>query len=87
MVQAMLCGLPVVVTDVGDLKDLVVHGRNGYLTAPGRVDDCAAKVSLLCGDGELRRTMGAQARLDALRLSVPNVAAQWDRILAEKPCC
>jgi len=87
MVQAMLCGLPVVVTDVGDLKDLVVHGRNGYLTAPGRVDDCAAKVSLLCGDGELRRAMGAQARLDALRLSVPNVAAQWDGILAENPCC
>jgi glycosyltransferase involved in cell wall biosynthesis len=86
MVQAMLCGLPVVVTDVGDLKDLVVHGRNGFLTAPGEVEECAEKVSLLCGDGNLRRTMGAEARLDALRLSVPNVSAQWDGILAGEPC-
>jgi L-malate glycosyltransferase len=82
MVQAMLCGLPVVVTDVGDLKDLVSDGSNGFLVTPGRVDECAGKISLLCGDDRLRQTLGAQARSDALRLSMANVSAQWDRILS-----
>jgi glycosyltransferase involved in cell wall biosynthesis len=81
MVQAMLCGLPVVVADVGDLKDLVTDGSNGFLIAPGSVEECAGKISLLCGNDQLWRRLGAQARADALRLSTANVAAQWDGIL------
>jgi glycosyltransferase involved in cell wall biosynthesis len=82
MVQAMLCSLPVIVSNVGDLKDLVVNGRNGFLVEPGNVDDCADKVALVCGDDALRTSLGEQARLDALRLSMPNVAARWDAILS-----
>jgi glycosyltransferase involved in cell wall biosynthesis len=82
MVQAMLCGLPVVVTDVGDLKDLVADGSNGFLVTPGRVDECAGRISQLCRDGRLRQTLGAQARSDALRLSMANVSALWDRVLS-----
>ena len=82
MVQAMLCGLPVIVSDVGDLKDLVVSGRNGFLVTPGDVDDFAEKAGRVCGDEELRSSMGRQARLDALRLSMPNVAVQWDTIFS-----
>jgi L-malate glycosyltransferase len=82
MVQAMMCGLPVIVSDVGDLKDLVVAGRNGYLFAPGDVDDCADKVSHVCADPELRALLGGQARLDSLRLSVSNVASRWSNIFS-----
>lgn len=84
MVQAMLCALPVVVSDVGDLGDLVRDGSNGYLVAPASVEAFAQKLDLLCGDEELRRTLGNRARDDALRLSTPKVAAQWDGILS--PC-
>ena len=82
MVQAMLCGLPVIVSDVGDLADLVVDGRNGFLVRPGSVEDCACKVKAVCGDETLRSSLGAQARLDALRLSTPNVADRWNDILS-----
>lgn len=84
MVQAMLCALPVVVSDVGDLGDLVQDGINGYLVTPSSVDAFAEKLSLLCEDAALRRTLGARARRDAMRLATSNVAAQWDGILA--PC-
>jgi L-malate glycosyltransferase len=82
MIQAMLCGLPVIVSDVGDLKDLVVNGRNGFLVNPGDVDGFAEKAEHVCGNEELRASMGGQARLDALRLSTTNVAAQWDAIFS-----
>lgn len=84
MVQAMLCALPVVVSDVGDLGDLVRDGSNGYLVAPASVEAFVEKLELLCGDEMLRETLGARARHDALRLSTPNVSAQWDGILS--PC-
>lgn len=81
MVQAMLCGLPAIVSDVGDLRDLVVNGRNGFLVAPGDLNGFADRVALVCGDEALRSSLSQQARLDALRLSISNVAAQWDGIL------
>ncbi len=84
MVQAMLCALPVVVSNVGDLGDLVRDGSNGYLVAPASVDAFAEKLELLCGDEALRRALGSRARRDAMRLSTPNVSAQWDGILS--PC-
>jgi L-malate glycosyltransferase len=82
MVQAMLCGLPVIVSDVGDLRDLVVNGRNGFLATPGDVRAFAEKAGHLCGNEALRSTLGEQARLDALRLSMTNVALQWDLIFS-----
>lgn len=82
MVQAMMCGLPVIVSNVGDLKDLVMNDRNGFLVAPGDIDDCADKVARVCGDPTLCASLGEQARLDSLRLSMSNVACQWDDILS-----
>jgi glycosyltransferase involved in cell wall biosynthesis len=87
MVQAMLCGLPVVVSNVGDLKDLVVNGSNGFLVTPGNVDECADKVAQLCRDDGLRARTGEKARSDALRLSMANVSAQWDDILSGRVSC
>lgn len=84
MVQAMLCGLPVVVTRVGDLGDLAADGSNGYLVTPGNVDECADRIAQLTGDEARRRALGEQARRDAMQLSIGNVAGRWDRILAER---
>jgi glycosyltransferase involved in cell wall biosynthesis len=87
MVQAMLCGLPAVVSDVGDLKDLVQDGSNGFLVTPGNIDEFAARVALLCADDALRASMGEKARADALRLSMESVAGLWDDILSEGMSC
>lgn len=84
MVQAMLCGLPAVVTHVGDLQDLVVDGANGYLIEPGNVAACAARIRGLLAEPGLRDTLGEQARADAARLSVDSVATAWDRILTAR---
>ena len=37
LVEAMACGLPVVSTSAGGIPELVTHGVNGFLTAPGDV--------------------------------------------------
>ncbi len=43
MLEAMSCGLAVVVTDVGGAADAVVDGVNGFLSAPS-AENFAAKL-------------------------------------------
>lgn len=84
MVQAMLCGLPAVVANVGALADLVENDRGGYLiddhsTASAYIEPIDA---LLRDSGKLQE-MGSLARQSALRCSVERVADKWDRLVEE----
>ncbi len=61
--EAMLCGLPVVVSDrVGARFDLVRSGENGYVYPAGDIDKLAYILRELLPDAEKRARMGAVAR-------------------------
>jgi glycosyltransferase involved in cell wall biosynthesis len=61
--EAMLCGLPVVVSDrVGAKFDLVRPGENGYVYPAGNVQALAAVMQEILPNSELRARMGAAAR-------------------------
>jgi glycosyltransferase involved in cell wall biosynthesis len=61
--EAMLCGLPVVVSDrVGAKFDLVRPDENGYVFLAGDVEALAAILRQILPDGEKRARMGAAAR-------------------------
>jgi len=61
--EAMLCGLPVVVSDrVGARYDLVRQNENGYIFPVGDVDALAAILRDILPNVEKRRSMGEEAR-------------------------
>lgn len=61
--EAMLCGLPVVVSDrVGAKFDLVRPGENGYVFPAGDVAALAAILREILPDAEKRARLGAAAR-------------------------
>jgi glycosyltransferase involved in cell wall biosynthesis len=61
---AMASGLPVVAVDAGALAELVHPGENGFLARPGRADEVADCLGLLCRDTGLRSRMAkASARI------------------------
>ncbi|MGA7796311.1 MAG: glycosyltransferase family 4 protein, partial [Candidatus Acidiferrales bacterium] len=61
--EAMLCGLPVVVSDrVGAKFDLVRPDENGYVFPAGDVEALAAILRQILPDWEKRARMGAAAR-------------------------
>jgi colanic acid/amylovoran biosynthesis glycosyltransferase len=64
--EAMAVGLPVVVTDVGGMRELVTDGDNGFIT-PSR-DPAALATALrdLATDAELRAKMGERGRQRAV---------------------
>lgn len=65
--EAMACGVPVISTPVGRVKEYVLPGVNGYLFPQGNVDILTGHISSLVGNKELREKMGSAARQTALK--------------------
>lgn len=58
LLEAMACGLPVVVTDVGGNPELVRRGEDGLLVPRGDPTAMSTALLTLLDDGELRARMG-----------------------------
>jgi glycosyltransferase involved in cell wall biosynthesis len=82
MMEAMTCGLPVIVSDVGDLGDLVENGVNGYLVPRRRPDLFAERLMELLSDGKKLESFSNAASQSASRYSMKSVVQQWDNILS-----
>jgi glycosyltransferase involved in cell wall biosynthesis len=62
VVEAMVCGIPVVATAVNAVGDVVVPGETGLLVAPGRPRLMADAVGFLLDSPEVAAGMAAAAR-------------------------
>ena len=62
----MAAGRAVVASDVGEVRDVVDHGRNGLLYPSGDVPALVAALRRLLTDDMLRAKLGKEARQSAL---------------------
>jgi glycosyltransferase involved in cell wall biosynthesis len=85
LVEAMLCGLPIVCSDVGELPDLVQNAVNGYLVSSRTPEAFADQIVALLTDSERMAAFGHAARAAAERLSTGQIASAWDAILTSHP--
>lgn len=60
--EAMACEVPVVVSKVGGLPEVVTDGREGYLVDPHQVGQMAERSLEILLDEKLRREMGRRGR-------------------------
>ena len=74
--EAMACGTPVVVSDVGGLQELVKHNRTGMRVKVGDVAAMAHALEILLEDPALRRRMGHSASCYAEDFSWPKIVAK-----------
>jgi glycosyltransferase involved in cell wall biosynthesis len=66
VIEAMLCGLPVVATAIRGPREMVVEGETGFLVPPATVAPLAGALGRLAGDAALRARLGAAGRARAL---------------------
>ena len=85
MIEAMSCGLPVVIFDHADIGDVVRDGENGLLIKPGALDGFAAAVKRLLEKNALyeKLSKGALAVRDHYKdeFSLETVRKVWEPIL------
>ena len=82
LMEAMMCGLPAVVAQVGDLGDLVQDDVNGYLVSERCAEAFAAPVLGLLADDRKYAAFSQAARRMAMRYEMAEVTLMWDGILA-----
>jgi len=82
LVEAMMSGLPVVATDVGDVRDLVEDGVSGFLVPRRDPAALADRIVEVLEDEARRAELGRRAREAALRHETRRVTAAWEGILA-----
>jgi glycosyltransferase involved in cell wall biosynthesis len=62
IMEAMIVELPVVATDVGGNRELVINGVTGFLCPPDNAQSLAEKINYLLKNGEDARQMGERGR-------------------------
>lgn len=62
-IEAMACKTPVVATAVGGIPEVVVHGKNGFLTEVGNIQAMIEYVNLLLDDPVLHREFADAGRM------------------------
>ncbi len=77
LVQAMLCGLPAVVSNVGDLSDIVEDGINGGLVDSLDPQRFVEKLLPMLRDPERLALMSEAARQSAAQLSIESISGRW----------
>lgn len=83
-IEALASGCPVVATRVGGVPDVVRDGVDGFLVAPGAVDELADRLAALAADPSARRAMGASGRARVVpRYAVERLIDDVDRLYRE----
>jgi len=82
--EALARGVPVVTTRVGGLPEVVQHGVNGLVVAPGAVDELSAALAGLDDDALTRLAAGARAT--GARLSWAGYVAALERLIEQVTC-
>lgn len=62
ILEGMAAELPIITTDTGTIKEMVIDGENGFIVVKKNPEQIAEKIILLLGDEKLRRRMGKRSR-------------------------
>lgn len=82
VLEAMSCGLPVVTTDCGGMREAVTDGVEGFVVRVRDAEAMAEALAQLAGSPELRKTMGQAARKRILcEFTLERQICQWHELL------
>ncbi|MFM6154659.1 MAG: glycosyltransferase, partial [Sphaerospermopsis kisseleviana] len=82
--EAMACGLPVVVTSNCGAADVVNNSINGFIAPPRDVETMANQLRFLAENEDMRAEMGRRARITAEKYNQEIYQQQFSEIFADQ---
>lgn len=89
ILEAMACGKPVIATDVGGTKEVVLDGETGYVVAPNDIVTLVDRMERIADNSELQTTMAraslakAQADFSVIQM-VRRIEAAYDDLIKQR---
>lgn len=81
--EAMACGLPVVATSVGGIKDFLIDGETGFICEVGSPENIATKISFILdpiNQEKVNHVISTAGRMVAEKYDWDKIAPQFDNI-------
>jgi N-acetyl-alpha-D-glucosaminyl L-malate synthase BshA len=83
--EAMACEVPVISSDVGGLPEVNIHGKTGYLSSIGSIEDMARNTIKIIGNDQtlvqFRQNALEQAKKFSLDLILPQYEEYYEQVL------
>jgi glycosyltransferase involved in cell wall biosynthesis len=76
--EAMACEMPVISSNAGGLPEVNEHGKTGFLSPVGGVDDMAHHAITLLENESMLANFRANALNQAKRFSLENILPQYE---------
>ncbi|MBN1296628.1 glycosyltransferase, partial [bacterium] len=86
LLEALACGVPVVVTDVGGNAEAVRDGVEGFVVPAGDQHSFQEAVLRMIKTPELRVTMARQARTRANHFSLEAMVKKTEKLYSDLTC-
>jgi glycosyltransferase involved in cell wall biosynthesis len=77
--EAMACQVPVISTNTGGMPELNIHGKTGFLSDVGDVDDMAANALKLLVDKDLHTSFKANALQQASQFDIKVIMPRYEK--------
>lgn len=82
VLESLAMRVPVIASDVGELRSLIKNGWNGYLVKPGDINAFEIRISELLNDEIKAKEFGKRGRqLVSTRYSLENMVNEYSKIL------
>lgn len=81
--EAMACEVPVISSNVGGLPEVNLHGKTGYLSEVGDVEDMAANTLSILRDDEKLRQFRKNALAQARRFDIDTILPEYEAYYEE----
>jgi glycosyltransferase involved in cell wall biosynthesis len=76
--EALSCGLPAVVPNVGDLSDAIENGKEGFLIQNHNIEEFVDKINKLLNNEARYNEFSEAAILRSHAFDIKNMKRKWD---------
>jgi glycosyltransferase involved in cell wall biosynthesis len=83
LLEAMAMGKPIIATDLGEQREIIQHRGNGYLVAPGNVQELTERILQMLTRPEELEAMSREAQARSERYSVDWYVERLQRLYAQ----